>query len=539
MKAVPRGVVEWLHASAVPIRSTQPGTGLDDLRPLADVFRGARIVSLGEATHGTHEFFTIKHRLVELCMQELGFSTFGIEANYADSLAAAAYVRGEAGDAATALSEMRFWTWNTAEVLDLLRCSRAHNERAERPVSFYGYDVQFPASAVLAVQAYLRGRNSDLAAALDAAAFDTAVGMLPQLGDETAERVLQAADELTLSLPSPEMRLAARTIRQGIDMHAADQGPWGARDASMAENVGHLLDLDGPDARLVSWAHNAHAQRGRLRPGVWSMGHHLHGRFGREHVVVCFAFGEGEFQAVDPDTSELREHVVPMAPPGTLDHTLGCVEHDTYALDLRSAPEDVSEWFGTRPGSRSIGAGFRAGDPGEYVQRDLRSAADVLIYVRQTTAARRNHPVRLPADAEPVPILPSEAGTGSPWTFSTLRAPYRHRMEVQDGVLRISRDAPWPWGDGLATQAVEMSGRRLVRVTADVVARGEGRAAVFVRAEAKRGPLVASASFDRPVRDCRRLVELSLETPRGTRTLRLGAVFSGNGWAEFRDVRVS
>src|SRR5258708_4474562 len=71
----------WIHAHAIPIQTVEAGHGFDDLQPLTKVVGDARIVSLGEATHGTREFFQLKHRLIEFLASQKGFTIFSIEAN--------------------------------------------------------------------------------------------------------------------------------------------------------------------------------------------------------------------------------------------------------------------------------------------------------------------------------------------------------------------------------------------------------------------------------------------------------------------------
>src|SRR5689334_7225745 len=70
-------VVAWLKANLMPLASAEPGSGFDDLQPLRSLIGDARIVSLGEATHGTREFFQLKHRMMEYCISQLGFTMIG------------------------------------------------------------------------------------------------------------------------------------------------------------------------------------------------------------------------------------------------------------------------------------------------------------------------------------------------------------------------------------------------------------------------------------------------------------------------------
>lgn len=84
---VPEEVVAWLKANAIPLAAVEPGSPFHDLAPLRPMLSRARIVSLGESTHGTREFVKLKHRLIEYCVSELGFATIAFEANYGSMLA--------------------------------------------------------------------------------------------------------------------------------------------------------------------------------------------------------------------------------------------------------------------------------------------------------------------------------------------------------------------------------------------------------------------------------------------------------------------
>src|ERR1700731_2659437 len=118
--SVPSEVTSWFKSAAIPLDSTSPESGLDDLRQLQSTIGDARIVAMGEATHGTREFFQLKHRMLEFLVGRMGFTVFGIEANWPESLAVNDYVLNGNGDPAQALAGLYFWTWNTEEVLDLI-----------------------------------------------------------------------------------------------------------------------------------------------------------------------------------------------------------------------------------------------------------------------------------------------------------------------------------------------------------------------------------------------------------------------------------
>jgi erythromycin esterase len=150
MLAAMDDALHWIRATAIPIATVEAGNGFADLAPLRSLICDARIVSLGEATHGTREFFQLKHRLLEYCVSELGFTIFAIEASYPECLRINNYVLHGIGDPAAALAGTHFWTWDTEEVLALIEWMRSWNQSHERQIKFYGFDMQYPLEARLA-----------------------------------------------------------------------------------------------------------------------------------------------------------------------------------------------------------------------------------------------------------------------------------------------------------------------------------------------------------------------------------------------------
>ena len=97
--------IAWLKANALPLATAEPGSDVKDLEPLRRSIGNARVVGLGEATHGTREFFQLKHRMIEYCVSQLGFTVIGFEAPYGETLLVNDYVlhgKGNARDAAAA-----------------------------------------------------------------------------------------------------------------------------------------------------------------------------------------------------------------------------------------------------------------------------------------------------------------------------------------------------------------------------------------------------------------------------------------------------
>ena len=137
-------VVAELKQRAAPLATVVAGNKMDDLAAFGKAVGDARIVALGEASHGTREFFQMKHRLLEYLVKEKGFTVFAIEGNWPEALAADRYIKTGEGDAKAALAAMYFWTWQTEEVRDMVEWMRAFNQ-APGPhptLTFTSFDMQ-------------------------------------------------------------------------------------------------------------------------------------------------------------------------------------------------------------------------------------------------------------------------------------------------------------------------------------------------------------------------------------------------------------
>jgi erythromycin esterase-like protein len=148
-------VAEWVRSTAIRLQTVEAGHGFADLQPLKRVVGNARIVSLGEATHGTREFFQLKHRLFEFLATEMGFTIFSIEANLPEAYRLNDYVLRGVGDPRQLLRGMYFWTWDTEEVLDMILWMRAFNASGRGRVQFTGFDMQTPIVAMEIVRAFV------------------------------------------------------------------------------------------------------------------------------------------------------------------------------------------------------------------------------------------------------------------------------------------------------------------------------------------------------------------------------------------------
>lgn len=405
-------MVAWLRDHVIPFETVVQRDDRSDLTPLLEIVGDARVVALGEATHGTLEFFRMKHRILDLLVQEKGFNLFAIEASWPEVNRINGYVlRGE-GDAGAALAGQYFWTWRTRSVLDMIHWMRSHNQNPGDAslVSFLGFDMQYPGMAIHNVLRYLEAVDPDTVSYVDerlscidandyrgyfATAYrDRGEAYQNRCREDVDEvyALFQESRETFEAVSSPyDFAQASRSIRivqQWEDLQAS-RIPY-ARDRYMAENALWLLEQGGPDAKIVLWAHNGHVQTRNGR-----MGDFLRAELGDDLVVVGFDFYRGHFTAVRRigETNQgLATHSVDAPPWGTYEHYFRAADIPRFLLDLRGVDYSTpaTQWLaGPRP-MRSVGAVYDSDHPGQYFVSDTRMPLeyDVMIYFEDTYATQ-------------------------------------------------------------------------------------------------------------------------------------------------------
>jgi erythromycin esterase len=424
---IPPETTAWLRENVVPFDTTQPGAPNSDLIDLKGIIGDARIVALGEATHGTQEFFQMKHRLLEFLVEEMDFHVFAMEAHWAESTLINHYVHTGEGDATELLANLGYWTWQTEEVLDLIEWIRAYNQNSDHPpVSFYGFDMQNARGAIDQLIAYFESIDPDSAelARERLACFcryqdynyqqieyaqqpaatkgecrqDLQVVLDVLLTHQTAYEALSSPAAFAVALQH------ARVVQQAERMAAVAESftdfprDWfNARDEAMAENVKWVLDHTGPDGRIVLWAHNVHIQttdwvfKGtRYRP----MGTHLRQEYGDRLVVFGFTFHSGAFNALDYDTATdtyagLKAHQAGPLASSSYEQYLHSAGLPRFFLDLRqiAAGSCAGSWLLEPRWLHFVGATY---DPESRPEDNaylvlLPEAFDVLIHFDETT----------------------------------------------------------------------------------------------------------------------------------------------------------
>jgi erythromycin esterase-like protein/predicted phosphoribosyltransferase len=349
-------------------KAASPLTGAaGDYDPLMELIGESHFVLLGEASHGTHEFYHERARITQRLIEEKGFAAVAVEADWPDAYRVNRYVRGASDDvdAEEPLSEFRRfprWMWRNTDVVDFVEWLRTHNDTVSsgsRKAGFYGLDLYSLHASMKAVIQYLERVDPDAAGRARAryACFDH-FGPDPQIYGFIAatDRSKSCRDEVVSQLVELRHRATEYARRDGRiaedELFFAEQNArlvknaeeyyrsmffekvssWNLRDSHMVETldalVAHISRQGGP-AKVVVWAHNSHLGDARAtemgRRGELNVGQLMREKFGRDVVLIGFTTHHGTVTAASDWGGIAERKRVRSALPGsyeTLFHSI-------------------------------------------------------------------------------------------------------------------------------------------------------------------------------------------------------------------------
>lgn len=281
-----------------PLQSLTLTSGRADLEPLRPLVAHASIVALGDANHGTREFYTVKLRLIDFLVRELGFDTVSVEAPFPITERLNVYVQGGPGNPRALLSELNtrllYLFWDTEEFLALIEWMREYNaHRGERPpLELAGADVYDESGAVAGVLAYLD--RVDPAAATSAG--EEYACLLAGNRSGACEAAAARVRDALVAREGDARELSDARQYAEVALQFFQLPFYEPRERSMARNLTWIREHRGSARKVVHWGHQEHI--GKL-PSSYTrgetMGSILSRELGREYVAIGTLAGSGSF----------------------------------------------------------------------------------------------------------------------------------------------------------------------------------------------------------------------------------------------------
>ena len=415
-------------------QKTQRLQSANDLDPLMQRIGDARIVMLGEASHGTHEYYTWRSQITQRLIREKGFNFIAVEGDWPDCYSLNRYIKQyvpgkTAREVLNEFERWPSWMWANREVAALAEWLHSYNSPLPKneKVGFYGLDVYSLWDSMDEIKRYLeRVDPATLKVANEAFecfepykkddghSYAYASQMVPELCETEVVDLLKQIQQKMPTYDS-DFEMAFSTEQNALVAVNAEKyyramvrgggQSWNVRDGHMEETLERLLNFHGRNSKVVVWAHNTHIGDSRytdmVDDGMYNIGELVREKYAKEDVVlVGFGSYEGSVIAGKSWGAPMKKMNVPKAKEGTWEHLL----HEAGADDKLLIMDDLQDHtlLNDRIGHRAIGVVYNPEYEryGNYVPSILPRRYDAFLYIDNTTAL---HPLHMENEHHDMP----------------------------------------------------------------------------------------------------------------------------------------
>lgn len=425
----PEELPRLIAAAAEPL----PDIGDPAFGRMFDRFAACRVILLGEASHGTSEFYRARAAITRRLIEAHGFTIVAAEADWPDAASFNRHVRGRppAEGAESAFRRFPTWMWRNAEVQAFLDWLKGWNaaQPPERQAGFYGLDLYSLSASMRAVIDYLERVDPEAAAvarkrygclmpwggapqqygrlALSsgyALCEDAVVDMLRDLNAKRMQYALADGEQFLDAAANARLVKDAEAYYRAMYNGAADS--WNVRDRHMFDTLCHLLDHAGPRAKAVVWAHNSHigdarhTDMGLVREEL-NIGQLARERFADQAALIGFGTHAGTVACADDWDEPMKIKRVNPSRPGSYERQCHDSGAPRFLLDLRQDAREAARQRLLEPRlERFIGVIYRPDTErwSHYVECQLPGQFDAWVWFDETTAVSA-----LPARPAPGP----------------------------------------------------------------------------------------------------------------------------------------
>jgi len=404
----------FIKEHSIPFEHVDPYASLNDLSFLDNKIEEAQIIGLGEATHGTSEIFTMKHRLIRYLAEKHGFTTFLMEGNAGSSYRINKYLHSGIGDPVELVQNIGFWTWTTEEVLEMVRWMRQYNQSAEpdNQLSFIGVDIQGLVEEIDIIDSLtrpLRVLNIDLMKHYSPiqrigkkyknreffkgfrdslrATSTKAKNALMSI-EKNKSKIIQQTDSLQyhwIYYMAKNVTNSVSYLNEMFNLSPGEPYPKG-RDSLMVENM-QYAKKHLQTGKAIYWAHNGHIAK-EVHAALGKMaGWRLNKVYGSAYQAIAFSFYRGTYRAMNGRKGKLTTKNIAYPPyPGCFEYLLQRQNRTPLFFDIQSSLTSNPEFY-KKQTFRIRRLGAFASD-NQFTEERIDKHFDYLIYLGETRAAK-------------------------------------------------------------------------------------------------------------------------------------------------------
>ena len=418
----PRGVSSEEMLAKSLASAVEPFASIDtvDLGPMLERIGNARVVLLGEATHGTSEFYRMRERITRELILKKGFRFVAIEGDWPDAARVDNYIRHLEYSPSewTAFARFPTWMWRNNEVRDFINWLREHNAatKDEARVAFHGLDLYSLYVSIHSVLSYLDQVEPDAAkiarqrygcltpwqgdpaayghAALTGTYHNCEQQVVRALKDLLEKRVAYAARDGERFFDAVQnARLVANAERYYRVMYYGSRASWNLRDEHMFTTLKNLLTFYGTGSKAIVWAHNSHvgdsAATEMASRGEHNIGHLCRQEFGGDAYLVGFGTNSGTVAAASDWDGPMEIKIVQPALPKSYERIFHASGQARFTLGMRDRADlRDAQSLGKPQLERAIGVIYRPETEraSHYFQAVLPRQFDEYIWFDETRA---------------------------------------------------------------------------------------------------------------------------------------------------------
>lgn len=423
-------LVNSLKASSYPLNEKE------DLEPLYDLIGDARIVMLGEASHGTHDYYTWRAHISKKLIEEKEFNFIAVEGDWPDCYRLNRFIKGYDTNSKSVLKVMETfnrwptWMWANWEIVALANWLRKHNAglTADKRIGFYGLDVYSLWESMESIMQYLK--KTDLSALRvaeeayqcfepygrdEGTSYARASQFVPELCRNEVVTLLKEIQQRIPSYNSDYENVFSAEQNAFIAVNAEKYyramitgGPhsWNVRDRHMADTLSRLLKFHGKNSKAIVWEHNTHIGDARAtdmaEDGMFNIGELARIEHADKGVVlVGFGSYKGSVIAGKRWGSPMRAMELPEARKGSWEyflHRAGAKDKLLLMKDFQKNKILTKNYLG----HRAVGVVYNPelDKYGNYVPTIIPARYDAFIYLDETIAL---HPLNILSDIQQIP----------------------------------------------------------------------------------------------------------------------------------------
>jgi len=407
--------VKALKKSVIPISTVEAGNGFKDLMPLKDILKDKKIVGMGEATHGTSEFFKMKHRFFEFLVEEMGYRVFAMECDGGGGQVINDYILKGESNVEDSLDGLGLY--RTEEIKNMIEWMKEYNDDPshKEKIRFYGFDMQGIVDTLPKLSYYLGKLDKELQTKVEEDTLNTIYrNDIKALTNEQLDSILLNINEIQKDMENAKekylknnlqneyelaiwnLNLVSQCVEYHIEVNKSvnhiieSVSVMKIRDKYMAANVKWIQEHEGKlgNDKVMLWAHNVHVS---YMDDIYKyMGKNLKEMYGDEYYSIGFELSRGSFNTSDMSTGTLTRFDIDNNGSEYLAYKFDKTKIPISFLDFNSASksEKISEILSESQSFNHNGGFYYNENTPKRIQYIPKNLFDGLIYIKETTESK-------------------------------------------------------------------------------------------------------------------------------------------------------